>query len=146
MAREQLCNMFQGLSISESSLRKHMKEKIRLSLKNSSIYTMDRDVTRAIELRYKIITERKATGAGFQKNYVFIDEAECNSYQIRSSAWSVKGTPAQVKVPTQKDINLSIVGCIFPFGTINFSKVEPLKPSDVAKIEKGFPLPENKKK
>ncbi|PHZ12081.1 uncharacterized protein RHIMIDRAFT_237897 [Rhizopus microsporus ATCC 52813] len=46
MAREQLCNMFQGLIISESGLRKHMKEKIRLSLKNSSIYTMDRNATR----------------------------------------------------------------------------------------------------
>jgi hypothetical protein len=54
MTREQLCNMFQGLSISEGGLRKHVKEKIRLSLKNSSIYTMDRDVTRTIELRYKM--------------------------------------------------------------------------------------------
>jgi hypothetical protein len=33
MAREQLCNMVQSLSISESGLRKHMTEKIRLSLK-----------------------------------------------------------------------------------------------------------------
>jgi thymidine kinase len=57
---------------------------------------MDRDVTRTIELRYKIITEWKAAGADFQKNCVFIDEAGFNSHQIRSRAWSVKGTPAQV--------------------------------------------------
>jgi hypothetical protein len=41
MAREQLCSMFQGLSIFESGLRKHMNEEIRLSLENSSIYTMN---------------------------------------------------------------------------------------------------------
>ncbi|CEI87640.1 hypothetical protein RMCBS344292_02050 [Rhizopus microsporus] len=97
-AREQLCNMFQSLSISESGLRKPMKEKIRLFLK------------------------------------------------IKSRAWYVKGTPAQVKFPTQKGINLSIVGRISPSETINFSKIEPLKPSDVTKIEKEFPIPENKKR
>ncbi|ORE06297.1 hypothetical protein BCV72DRAFT_207675 [Rhizopus microsporus var. microsporus] len=86
MAGEQLCNMLHGLSISESGLRKHMKEKIRLSLKNSSIYIMDRDVTRTIELRYKIITEWKAVGVDFQKNCVFINEAGFNSHQIRSRA------------------------------------------------------------
>ncbi|CEG81728.1 hypothetical protein RMATCC62417_15893 [Rhizopus microsporus] len=51
MAREQFCNMFQGLRISESSLRKHMKEKISLPLKNSSICAVHRDATRTIELR-----------------------------------------------------------------------------------------------
>ncbi|CEG78601.1 hypothetical protein RMATCC62417_13180 [Rhizopus microsporus] len=101
---------------------------------------------RTIELRYKIITKWKATRIDFQKNCVFIEEVGFNSHQIKGRAWSVKGTPAQVKVPTQKGIHLSIVECISPFGTINFSKVEPLKPSDVAKIEKEFPLPENKKR
>lgn len=80
MAREQLCNMVQGLSISESGLRKHMKEEIRLSLENSSIYTMDRDVTRTIELRYKIMTEWRVAGVDFQKNCMFIDEAGFNSH------------------------------------------------------------------
>lgn len=146
MAKEELCKLFEDLQISESGLHKHMTEKIRLSLKNSSLCTMDRDTNRTIGLRYKIITEWKAAGVDFQKNCVFIDEAEFNSHQIRSRAWSLKGEPAQVKVPTQKGVNLSIVGCISPFGTINFSKVEPLKPSDVAKIEKKFPLPKSKKR
>jgi hypothetical protein len=77
---------------------------------------------------------------------VFVDEAGFNSHQIRSRAWPVKGTPVQVKAPTQKGVNFSIVGCISPFGTINFSKIEPLKHNDVAKIEKEFPLSENKKR
>ncbi|PHZ09424.1 uncharacterized protein RHIMIDRAFT_299847 [Rhizopus microsporus ATCC 52813] len=102
MAREQLCNMFQGLSISESGLRKLMKKKIRPSLKNSSIYTMER----AIELCYKIITNGKRLELIFKR----------------------------------------IRRMYFSFGTINFSKIEPLKPNDVAKIEKEFPLSENKKR
>ena len=50
-----------------------------------------------------------------------------------------------MKIPTQKSVNISIVGCISLFGAINFSKKEPLKPSDVAKSEKEFSLPESKK-
>lgn len=74
-----------------------------------------------------------------------MDEAGFNSHQVRSRAWSVKGTPAVVPVPPQKGVNISIFGCISPFGTINFSKVETLKPADVIKIEKEFPLPTSKK-
>lgn len=77
---------------------------------------------------------------------MFIDEAGFNSHQIRSRAWSVKGTPAFLEVPTQRGVNRSIVGCISPFGTITFSKVIPLKDSDVAKIAKEFPVPESKKR
>ncbi|CEG79785.1 hypothetical protein RMATCC62417_14212 [Rhizopus microsporus] len=35
---------------------------------------------------------------------------------------------------------------ILQFSHFNFSKVEPLKPNDVAKIEKEFSLPENKER
>jgi hypothetical protein len=118
MAKEELCILLQGIGMFESRLRKYMIKKIRLSLKNSSLYTMDRDTNRTIWLLYKIITEWKAVGVDFQKNCVFIDEAGFNSHQIRSKAWSLKSEPAQVKVPTQKGVNLSIVGCIPPFGTI----------------------------
>ncbi|PHZ07720.1 uncharacterized protein RHIMIDRAFT_181516, partial [Rhizopus microsporus ATCC 52813] len=55
----------------------------------------------------------------FQKNCEFIGEPGFNSHQIRSKTWSVKDTPAQVKAPIQKGNNLSIVGCISPFGTLN---------------------------
>lgn len=97
MAKEELCKLFEDLQISESGLRKHMTEKIRLSLKNSSLYTMDRDTNRTIGLRYKIITEWKAYGVDFQKNCVFIDEAGFNSHQIRSRAWSLKANQHKSK-------------------------------------------------
>jgi hypothetical protein len=77
-------------------------------------------------------------------NRGFMDKSGFNSHQTRKRAWSRIGEPAIVKVPTQKVVNVSVVGCISPWGTINFSKVEPPKPSDAA--EKEFLQPDNKKK
>jgi hypothetical protein len=57
MAREELCKMLENLNISESGLRKHIQEKVRLFLKSSHTHTMNRDTGRTIQLRYKIITE-----------------------------------------------------------------------------------------
>ncbi|KAG0161758.1 hypothetical protein DFQ28_004963, partial [Apophysomyces sp. BC1034] len=39
-----------------------------------------------------------------------------------------------------------MIGCISPFGTINFSKVIPLKKEDAALIEKEFPQQPKSKK
>lgn len=99
-----------------------MVEKIRLSLKDSHVYTMERDAKRTLDLRFNVITAWKAAGVDFQTNCVFMDEAGFNAHQIRSKAWSVKGTPTIVSVPTQKGVNLSIIGCISPFGTIIFRR------------------------
>lgn len=81
-----------------------------------------------------------------KKNCVFIDEAGFNSQLTRSRAWSKIGTPAKVSVNTQKGMNISIIGCIAPFGTIDFSKVELLKKTDAIKIEKKFHSESNSKK
>lgn len=144
--REELYLKFKNLTISVAALHAHMKNKCFLSLKNAQIYTRDRDAERTLNLRFDFITQWKEAGVDFMKNCVFMDEAGFNSHQIRRRAWAPKGQPALVKVPTQKGMNISIVGCISPFGTINFSKVEPLKPSDAAKIEKQFPQPASKKR
>lgn len=145
-ARIQLCEAFPGLNISITALYKHIREKCALSLKQASKYTAERDAQRTLDLRFDIIARWKVAGVDFQSNCVFVDEAGFHTQMIRGRAWSKKGDPAKVKVHTQKGVNISIVGCISPFGVINFSKVEPLKKSDVAKIEKEFPQHENKKR
>lgn len=65
---------------------------------------------------------------------------------MRGRAWSRVGEPAKVKVHSRKGVNISIIGCISPFGTINFSKVEPLQQSDVDKLKKEFPQSKSKKR
>lgn len=72
---------------------------------------------------------------------MFVDEAGLHSQLMRGRAWSRVGDPAIVRVHTQKGVNISIVGCMSPFGRVCFSKVEPLKKSDAAKIEEEFPEP-----
>jgi transposase len=138
-AKQRLCKNFIGLEISIAGLYKHIREKCSISLKQATKYTVERDAPRTIELRFNIITQWRAAGVNFNENCVFVDEAGFHSQMMRGRAWSKKGDPALVKVHTQKGVNISIVGCISPFGTICFSKVEPLKKSDAAKIEKEFP-------
>lgn len=73
-----------------------------------------------------------------RKKSVFIGGAGFNTQMLRGRAWSRFGEPAKVKVRCRKCVNISIIGCISPFGTINFSKVKPLPQSDVGKLERSF--------
>lgn len=145
-ARVKLCEAFPGLEISIPGLYKHIREKCALTLKQATKYTAERDAPRTIKLRFDIITQWKAAGVDYQNNCVFVDEAGFHTQMIRGRAWSKKGDPAAVKVHTQKGVNISIIGCIASFGVINFSKVEPLKKSDAAKIEKEFSQQNKKRK
>jgi hypothetical protein len=46
------------------------------------------------------------------------------------------GTEAIVKAEIQRDINISIISCIFHVCYTNFSKVKLLKENDAEKLEK----------
>ncbi|KAG2195265.1 hypothetical protein INT46_001996 [Mucor plumbeus] len=152
MQEEGLCQKLQKLV--ELHVVQHINFKTNLMLEmerfyqetyqrnQASKYTIERDAQRTIDLRYDIINKWKEAGVDYQRNCVFIDEAGFNSQLIRSRAWSKVGTPAKVLVNTQKGVNISIA----PFGTVDFSKVEPLKKTDAAKIEKEFHSEPNSKK
>ncbi|KAI8880951.1 hypothetical protein K501DRAFT_145610, partial [Backusella circina FSU 941] len=147
IASERLVLNFNGMTISPPSLWKFITEQCALSLKQASKCTQESDSPRTLELRHAIVSSWKADGVDFKKkNCVFIDEAGFNTHMIRNRAWSKVGEPASVKVHTQRGANISLVGCISPFGTINFSKVEPLLKSDAEKIEKEFRQESSSKK
>ncbi|KAI9478818.1 MAG: hypothetical protein EXX96DRAFT_261025 [Benjaminiella poitrasii] len=86
IAREKLCKQFEGLEISLHGLHKHITEKCWLSLKNATKYTPERDTSRTIELRNKIVAAWKDVDVDFHRNCVFIDEAGFNSQMMRSKA------------------------------------------------------------
>lgn len=127
LAQDELCKKFDGLKITPSGLRKHMTDKLALSLKKADPYRAERNSERIIDAGERAVRKWIEEGVDFLQNCVFMDEAGFNLQMTRSRAWSKKGTPAKVTVPTQKGTNVSIVGCISPFGTINLSKVEPMK-------------------
>lgn len=76
---QELTNNFDGLTVALPVLWRHITEKCSLSLKQASKYTLERDSSRTIELRHKIVTEWRVNGVDFQKNCVFIDEAGFNT-------------------------------------------------------------------
>lgn len=146
LAREELTKNFPDLTISLPSLWKHITEECAFSLKQTSLYNQERDAERTLRLRYEIVSQWKKIGVDFRKNCVFIDESGFNTHMIRGRAWSKVGEPASVTVHKQRGANISIVGCIAYFGTVNFSKVDPLTKSDVQKLEQEYPRPETKKR
>ena len=138
MAKVALSENFVGFTISLPSLWKHLTECCHFSLKQASKYNADRNSERTLDFRHDIVRKWRESGVDFQKNCVFIDEAGFHTQMMRSRAWSKKGDPAIVQVHSRRGANVTIVGCISPFGTINFSKVEPLKRSDMEKLEEEF--------
>ncbi|KAG0739836.1 hypothetical protein G6F57_010407 [Rhizopus arrhizus] len=116
------------------------------SLKRSLLYNEERDAERTLRLRHEVVSKWKEIGVDFQKNYVFIDEAIFNTHMIRGRAWSKVGETANVTVHKQRGANISIVGCIAYFGTVNFSKVDPLTKADAQKLEQEYSNPATKKR
>lgn len=141
-----LCSKLDGLSISTSAVRNHMVKYCKASLKNVIPYDIEKDSDRTIQLRFEFINAWKAAGVDYMKNCVCVDEAGFNSHQTRRLGWSKVGKLAVAKVPKNKGVNISIIDCITSWGILNFCKADPLKLSDAEKIEKEFPLPDNKKK
>jgi hypothetical protein len=63
-------------------------------------------------LRFEFINAWKAVGVDYMKNCMFVDEAGFNSHQTGSRGWSKVGEPAVAKIPKNKGVNISIIGCI----------------------------------
>lgn len=132
--------------ISIPSLWKHVTVDCTFSLKRASLYNEERDAERTLRLRHEVVSKWKEIGVDFRNNCVFVDEAGFNTHMIRGRAWSKVGEPANVTVHKQRGANISIVGCIAYFGTVNFSKVEPLTKTDAEKLEQEYANPATKKR
>ncbi|GAA5809227.1 hypothetical protein MFLAVUS_002632 [Mucor flavus] len=63
-----------GLSVATSSLYVHIREKGRLTLKQASKYTIERDAPRTLDLRYEIINKWIEAGVDFQKTVCLLME------------------------------------------------------------------------
>lgn len=113
-------------------------DKCAFPLKMASLYNEEKDVERTLRLSYEVVSKWKKISVGFQKNCVFLGEAGFNTRMIRGRAWSKKGEPANLTVHKRRGANINIVGCIAYFGTVNFSKVKPLKKANVEKQEQVY--------
>ena len=111
--RDKLCQTFQGLSISISTLHRNLVQKCKVTLKKIEKLPAARSTERVLKLRKEKIEEWEHTPSlDFTKNCVFIDEAGFNLHIQRGCDRSLKGTPAKGIVPTARGVTITILGAI----------------------------------
>jgi transposase len=98
-----LCEAFPDLSISISTLHRHLVQKCKLTLKKLEKLPAARNSDRVLRLRMAKVEEWEATPElDYGKNCIFIDEAGFNLHTQRNYVQCRKGTPANGIVPTVK--------------------------------------------
>jgi transposase len=124
--RQALCAAFPEVSISISTLHRHLIEKCKVTLKKLEKIPAARNSERVLKLRKERIEEWEATSElDFAKNCVFIDESGFNLYTQRNYGRSRRGTPAKGIVPTAKGVTITILGAISQAGVIDISLKKP---------------------
>lgn len=124
--RDKLCQTFQGLSISISTLHRHLVQKCKVTLKKLEKLPAARSTERVLKLRKEKIEEWELTPSlDFTKNCVFIDEAGFNLHIQRGCDRSLMGTPAKGIVPTARGVTITILGAISEAGVIDISLKKP---------------------
>ncbi|ORE08860.1 hypothetical protein BCV72DRAFT_322519, partial [Rhizopus microsporus var. microsporus] len=120
-----LCEKFEGLKISTSTIHRHLVHKHNITLKKLEKIPAARNSDRVIALRKAIIEQYKSVAdMDFSKDCVFIDEAGFNLHTQRNHGRSLKGTPTKSTVPTEKRITFTILSAISQAGIINIGEVK----------------------
>lgn len=120
-----LCARFEGLKISKASLHRHMVSECSLSFKRARKLVDKRNALEIRQARKEWVEHWMNTDLDFFTNCVFIDEAGFHTHMIRNMAWSRKGEPANVTVPTQRGNSITIVGAIHARGVVNMTLRKP---------------------
>lgn len=127
-ATAELCKEFEGLSISGSSVHRHLTEKLSFTLTRTRPQAEARNSEDTRELRRQFVERLVEQNIDYRRQCVFIDESGFLKTIVRPVAWSKKGTPATVTVATSQGANLSILGCISRHGIIALSQQVPERP------------------
>ncbi|KAG1137002.1 hypothetical protein G6F37_011878 [Rhizopus arrhizus] len=118
---ESLRQKFLDLNVSRSTVYNFMITQCNLSIKQTQFHPVERISDEKIRQRYDWVQKWQHTDLGFVKNCVFLDESAFHVNLKRSIAWSRKGTPAIVTVPTTTANATSILSAISATGLINVS-------------------------
>ncbi|CDH61137.1 hypothetical protein RO3G_03680 [Lichtheimia corymbifera JMRC:FSU:9682] len=124
-AVDELCGEFKNLSIDQSTVYRHLTEKLSFTLTRTQPRVMERNSEDTLEQRRQFVQQITEQNIDFRRKCVFIDESGFVKNMVRPVAWSKKGTPAAVTVPTARGTNLSIIGCISYHGLIALSQQVP---------------------
>ncbi|KAG0735968.1 hypothetical protein G6F32_008590 [Rhizopus arrhizus] len=95
---------------------------VDINVSRSTVYNfMTTQSRKKIQQSYGWTQKWQQTDLDFTTNCVFLDESAFHINLKRGMAWSKKGTPAIVTVPTTKANTTSILGAISANGLINVS-------------------------
>src|ERR1700692_1451367 len=124
--RQALYQRFPGLTISMSSLHRHLVQKCRVTLKKLQKLPAARNSNRVLRLRKEKVEDWESTpDLDFTRNCVFIDKAGFNLHTQRNYGRSRNGTPAKGTIPTAKGVTITILGAISQAGVIDISLRKP---------------------
>ncbi|EIE82513.1 hypothetical protein G6F46_005718 [Rhizopus delemar] len=112
-------------AISLSTLRIHMDDQCALSFKRADHLSGEWTTRKPKSLR-----DWMREGLRLTENCVFLDQVNFNLQTTRSRSWSHKESTKAIK----RGIDIAIIGCISPNGTINFSKVNPVPHETISPI------------
>ncbi|KAG1179640.1 hypothetical protein G6F71_000853 [Rhizopus microsporus] len=118
---ECLTQNFADLNVSRSTIYNFMTTECNLSIKQAQFQPVERNSEEKIQQGYDWVQKWQQTDLDFTTNCVFLDESAFHINLKRGMAWSKKGTPAIVTIPTTKANATSILGAISAAGLINVS-------------------------
>ncbi|KAG2191662.1 hypothetical protein INT47_008600 [Mucor saturninus] len=124
-AMDSLTTHFEGLKVSQKTVRDFMVDECALSFKKAYFYPTERNSPEKIQQRYEWVINWSKTDIDYQSNCVFIDEAAFHVNLKRTMAWSKKGERAIVETPITRAQTTTILGAISPHGIINVKVRRP---------------------
>ncbi|KAL1936279.1 hypothetical protein VTP01DRAFT_413 [Rhizomucor pusillus] len=132
---EHLMRQFDDLKVTHSTVYNFMRTKCNLSVKKKAEFqSVERNSPEKIEERHDWVRKWEQTDMDFLTSCVFLDESAFHINMKRTRAWSKKGTPAVVTVPTTRAKTTTILGDISASGLI---KVNLRIPKPVKKRKAG---------
>ncbi|CEP08150.1 hypothetical protein [Parasitella parasitica] len=98
-----------------------MTTQCNLPIKQAQCQPVERNSEDKIQQRYDWVQKWQQTDLDFTTNCVFLDDTAFHINLKRGMAWSKKGIPAIVTVPTTKANTTLILGATSATGLINFN-------------------------
>jgi hypothetical protein len=125
---EALCDSFDGLTVSKTSLYRFLKEECAISFKLVRKESVERNSVVKIQQRFEYVTQVMESDVDYLSNCVFIDEAAFNVNMKRSGGWASRGQTPVVKVPFTRAENRTILGAVCYHGVVQLSLRKPKAP------------------
>ncbi|KAI7846714.1 hypothetical protein BDC45DRAFT_69097 [Circinella umbellata] len=137
-----------NMTISQSSLHRHLTQKCRLSLKRAGWYPERRTDTDTKRMREEWVRQYiHSKQIDYESNCIFIEECPFNASMRRNYGWSERGRPVRIKVKTRRSPTITLLAAICNDGLVEASLRIPQKTDKKrrVKVKRSLKQPRKKK-